>query len=178
MKKDIFNSFKKISRIFNLFLKRRKLKIRFKNVRLGKGFLDGDIIIGENTYINSGYRIVTGDKSKILIGKYCAIGRNFSCASRTHSFIRPTADEFNERHERIEEDIFIGNYVWIGDNVVIKQGIMIDDFAIIGANSVVTKNVEAFEIVGGVPAKHIRFNTEHYQYDKLKKKYDESSSCN
>jgi len=40
--------------------------------------------------------------------------------------------------------------------------VTIGDYAVIGANSIVTKDVKDFEIVGGVPAKHIRFNTEHY----------------
>ena len=51
----------------------------------------------------------------------------------------------------------IGNDVWIGDNVLIKSGIVIGNGAIIGMGSVVTKNVEPYEIVGGVPAKRIRF---------------------
>jgi maltose O-acetyltransferase len=47
--------------------------------------------------------------------------------------------------------------VWIGSNVFIKEGITIGNNVIIGANSVVTKNVPDNEIVGGIPAKHIKF---------------------
>jgi virginiamycin A acetyltransferase len=54
------------------------------------------------------------------------------------------------------ERVIIGNDVWIGANVTILDGLKIGHGAIIGANSVLTKNVEPYAIVGGVPAKLIR----------------------
>ncbi|WP_416443485.1 hypothetical protein ACH3O9_01015 [Leeuwenhoekiella sp. A16] len=65
-----------------------------------------------------------------------------------------------------EERILIENSIWIGDHVTIREGVIIGDFAVIGANSVVTKNVRKFEIVGGVPAQHIRFNTINHLYEE------------
>ena len=58
--------------------------------------------------------------------------------------------------------VIIGNDVWIGINVSIMGGVTIGDGAIIGSHSLVTKNVEPYTIVGGVPAKKIRmrFNDE------------------
>ena len=50
----------------------------------------------------------------------------------------------------------VGNDVWIGNNVLIKQGVTIGNGAVIGMGSVVTKDVESYSIVGGVPAKEIR----------------------
>lgn len=55
------------------------------------------------------------------------------------------------------QDTFIGNDVWIGDDSLVLGGVVIGDGAIIAARSVVTKNVEPYSIVGGVPAKLIRF---------------------
>jgi virginiamycin A acetyltransferase len=52
--------------------------------------------------------------------------------------------------------VFIGNDVWIGMNVSIMGGITIGDGAIIGSHSLVTKNVEPYTIVGGVPSKKIK----------------------
>ncbi len=53
-------------------------------------------------------------------------------------------------------DIVIGNNVWIGYDAIIMAGVNIGDGAIIGARAVVTKDVEPYSIVGGVPAKEIR----------------------
>ncbi|CAN0596282.1 unnamed protein product, partial [Ectocarpus sp. 12 AP-2014] len=53
-------------------------------------------------------------------------------------------------------DTVIGNDVWIGNNATIMQGIKIGDGAIIGTNSLVTKDVPAYTIVGGNPAREIR----------------------
>ena len=53
-------------------------------------------------------------------------------------------------------DIIIGNDVWIGYDAVIMAGVKIGDGAVIGARAVVTKDVEPYSIVGGVPAKEIR----------------------
>ena len=53
-------------------------------------------------------------------------------------------------------DIVVGNDVWIGYDAVIMAGVTIGDGAIIGTRAVVTKDVEPYSIVGGVPAKEIR----------------------
>ena len=55
------------------------------------------------------------------------------------------------------EPIHIGNDVWIGDEVFVKNGVTIGDGAVLGARSVVTKDVPPYAIVAGVPAKIIRY---------------------
>lgn len=137
------------------------------SVSLANCSLVGNIQIGEYTYANNGTTFSSGEHSKVIIGKHCAIGRYVHITSKAHSFEIPTSDEKYTQHKHIEADTIIGNYVWIGDHVFIKHGVTISDYAIIGANSVVTKDVKPFEIVGGVPAKHIRFNTEHYKNKEL-----------
>ena len=62
-----------------------------------------------------------------------------------------------EERPSIEKDIVIGNKVWIGSNVFIREGINIGDNSIIGANSVVVKAVPENAIVGGIPAKIIKY---------------------
>lgn len=54
-------------------------------------------------------------------------------------------------------DVFIGNDVWIGYEALILSGVKIGDGAVIAARSVVSKDVEPYSIVGGVPAKHLRY---------------------
>lgn len=62
--------------------------------------------------------------------------------------------------------IVIGNDVWIGSHVLIMGGVTIGDGAIVAAGSVVTKDIQPYSIVGGVPAKHIkyRFSTEQINF--------------
>lgn len=56
--------------------------------------------------------------------------------------------------------IHIGNHVWIGSNSVIVAGVTIGDWAVVGAGSVVTKDVPPYTVVGGTPARIIRTLTE------------------
>lgn len=146
--------------ILKIILSLRKLllsydrKITFgKNVVLGFPlYLEGNVDIGDGTYINSYSHIKTGKRSKIRIGKYCAISYNVHIRSRAHDIQQPTGPNL----KIVEKDITIGDYVWVGANVVIREGITVGDHAIIGANSVVTKDVPPYTLVGGAPAKEIR----------------------
>ncbi len=65
--------------------------------------------------------------------------------------------------------VMVGNDVWIGTGVRIMEGVKIGDGAIVAAGSVVTKDVEPYSIVGGVPAKHIRYRFSEEQIKKLMK---------
>jgi acetyltransferase-like isoleucine patch superfamily enzyme len=65
------------------------------------------------------------------------------------------------------EKVFIGNDVWIGANCLIIDGVKIGDGAVIGANSVITKDVEPYLIVGGVPGKPIRKRFDDNTISKL-----------
>ena len=114
----------------------------------------GNITLGANSYFNSG-RIVTGRNSKVIIGEWCAIGYNVSMLALTHDVNEPTGPA-NKRPQP-ERDILIGSNVWIGSNVLIRDGVKIGDNSIIGANSLVIKDVPERAIVGGVPAKLIRY---------------------
>lgn len=165
MKNLIYIILRRLLLFYNEETRKRKFeKFNLIQVRVEDGYLDGNIEIGEKTYINHNFRIVSGTVSKVTIGEHCAIGRNFTCASRTHDIKRPTSDRYFSQHLITEKNISIGNGVWIGDNVIVREGVTIDDYAIIGGNSIVVKNVKRFEIVGGVPAIHIRYNTEHHLY--------------
>ena len=123
-------------------------------------------MIGSNSYFNYSCRIDSGQNSKITIGRHCAVGRWVHITSKTHALEFPTTAEDNFQIGHKESDVKIGDYVWIGDHVYVGPGVTIGDYAIIGANSMVNRDVQPFEIVGGVPARHIRFNTEHRNFPK------------
>ena len=108
---------------------------------------------------------------RLIIGKFCSIACGakfiFNCANHTlKSLSTYTFPLFFEEWDLAKSvvatawdnkgDIIIGNDVWIGYDAVIMAGVNIGDGAIIGARAVVTKDVEPYSIVGGVPAKEIR----------------------
>jgi len=166
--------------IYNLFNKLQRQAIDYKiketlkrlnipsSVKVYNSEINGNVKIDEYTYIAPWSVVSSGENSKVTIGKHCAIGRYVSITSRGHSLEVPTSTEEHNGHDRVEEDVVIGNYVWIGDHAFIKHGVTVGDYAIIGAGAVVINDVKPFEIVGGIPAKHIRFNEDHYRF-KLEK---------
>jgi len=113
-------------------------------------------------------RKLDGDLPKIQIGKYCSIGRNCTFALTQHLLNRFTTspspsdlhlfDHGNGNPSSYSKgDIIIKNDVWIGLNCTILDGITIGNGAVIGAGSVVTKDVKPYSIVGGNPAKIIKY---------------------
>ncbi|MBU3191549.1 CatB-related O-acetyltransferase [Clostridium bowmanii] len=107
---------------------------------------------------------------KLIIGKFCAIanGIEFVMNGANHRMCSVTTYPFNIMGNGwkkatpnivdlpLKGDTIVGNDVWIGQHVVIMPSVHIGDGAIIAANSVVTKDVPAYNIVGGNPAKVIR----------------------
>lgn len=77
--------------------------------------------------------------------------------------------EYENSKIRKNEPVVIGNDVWIGANVVILPGVNIGDGAIIAAGAVVTKDVEPYAVVGGVPAKVIKYRFSSEEIRKLLK---------
>ena len=99
-----------------------------------------NITVGEGVFIHGG----------VTIGDGCQIGHNVVFATLNHGL----APE--ERQTTYPAPIILGRNVWVGSNATILQGVTIGDNAVIGAGAVVTKDVEANTIVGGVPARFIK----------------------
>lgn len=96
---------------------------------------------------------------KVSIGKYTLIANNVSIIGDDHVYSNPTMPIYFSGRPKIKETI-LGEDVWIGANTIIITGIKIGNGAIIGAGSVVTKDIPAYSIYAGVPAKFVkmRFN--------------------
>lgn len=107
-----------------------------------------NIHIGENVFINACCHFQ--DHGGVYIGDGCQIGHNVVFATLNHD-IAP-----EDRQNTYPAPIVLGRNVWVGSNSTILQGVTIGDNAIIAAGAVVTKDVPADTIVGGVPAKFIK----------------------
>ncbi|GGG59433.1 type B chloramphenicol O-acetyltransferase [Epilithonimonas arachidiradicis] len=120
------------------------------------------------------------DVDKLIIGSFCSIGSgaSFIMAGNqghrhdwisTFPFFYMSEEDFRNAADGFQRtgDTVIGNDVWIGGEAMIMPGITVGDGAVIGSRALVTKDVEAYAIVGGNPAKQIkkRFSEEHI--DKL-----------
>ncbi len=107
-----------------------------------------NITIGRDVFINSGCHFQ--DQGGITIGDGSLIGHNVVLATINHDLT-----PLNNR-ENHYAPIVIEEHVWIGSNATILPGVTIGRWAVVAAGAVVTKDVEEYTVVGGVPAKEIR----------------------
>jgi len=142
--------------------------------------------VGAYSYMVSGYLFAT------TLGRYCSIGEEVQIGRQNHPIdwvstspflyldnreIMPVSDriaphlslqpyQHNEAPTKMRHTT-IGNDVWIGHGAIINAGINISDGAIVAAGAVVTKNVPPYAIVGGNPAKIIRYRFNEEIIEKL-----------
>lgn len=151
---------------------------RRKGVTFGKHSQFKNAILGEYSNLahhaevsncSIGSRTSIGRYSKVQyaeIGKYCSISWDVTIGALGHPLhsVSSHAFSYKKRFNLCKEDtvikrekVFIGNDVWIGCGVIVMPGVHIGDGAVIGAGAIVTHNVASYEIVAGVPAKHIKW---------------------
>ena len=108
------------------------------------------IRVGKNFFAN--YNCTLLDVGKITFGDNCMLAPNVSIYTAGHP-IHP--DSRNSGYE-YGMDVTVGNNVWIGGSVVITPGVTIGDCCVIGAGSVVTKDIPAWSVAAGNPCRVIR----------------------
>lgn len=115
------------------------------------------LIIGEDTYIGEQNNIRAGG-GKITIGKKCLISQQVSIIASNHSILLDQ-NIMDQPWDEANNFVTIGDDVWVGCSVQILPGVTIGNGAVIGAGSVVTRDVEPNSIVVGNPARHLKYRS-------------------
>lgn len=148
------NRYFKLPRSLRYFVSRRLFDSCGINVNIERGadFGTGNgIRIGDN----SGIGINAHLRGPVEIGNDVMMGPDVIILTSNHIFENLTIPMNNQGSEK--KGVHIGNNVWIGARVIILPGVVIGEGAILGAGAVVTKNVPDFAVVGGNPARIIKF---------------------
>jgi acetyltransferase-like isoleucine patch superfamily enzyme len=113
-------------------------------------------------------------RGAVFIGRYCSIGRRVSIGAANHlatgmstsPAVRGSDLGGYSEEERLElfgsgarlhaTSTVVGNDVWIGDGAVLLEGVQLGTGCIVGANAVVTRTVEPYAVVAGLPARRLR----------------------
>ncbi len=159
---------KKICNTFKLHQYNRVHQVKIKSLSVSlKALFGANVEVGAHTAIDSqcqiGSYVYIGNNchiTKTKIGSYCSIANNVSIGQGEHDLkqISTSSIFYGASYEELtKKECSIGNDVWIGTDAVILRGVKIENGAVIGANAVVTKDIQAFEVVAGVPARHIKF---------------------
>lgn len=133
----------------------------YPDARIRKKYLQClGVEMGEGSYANLGFMVIPNNSSKkmLFIGKNVSIAPNVVCICESNANNGKEINTYSYVKDVLTkaEEIHIEDEAWIGANVTILPGVTIGRSSIIGAGSVVTKNVEPYSIYAGVPARKIR----------------------
>lgn len=111
------------------------------------------ITLGQGTHIGE-YSVVWAGNStgRIVLGDKCLLAPRVTLTASNYGLVE--GEDIMDQ-PKLEHDIVLGRDVWLGANTVVLAGVTIGDGAVVAAGGVVTKDVPAGAIVGGVPAKII-----------------------
>jgi virginiamycin A acetyltransferase len=150
-------------------------------VRIGKGtqinnsIIVGQAEIGNYTSINGPHSFIMAKHNNVKIGNYTSIAHNVSILEYSHNLHSLSTSLLNKKitgRSSIEDtcskgEINIGSDVWIGAGAVVLSGTRVGNGAVIGANSVLTKDVPDYAVVAGNPADIIKYRFERDAIQEL-----------
>lgn len=182
MKKNIiFFTLRIINRILFILIEYIPFIVRIKRYELQSGqkikfipqggydlYIAGDLSkfkIGKTSHLKSNTLIECS--GGVEIGEYFHTGKGLTIFSTNHNYNSEKMIPYDEVD--IEKKVIIKDFVWVGANVTIVPGVTIGEGAIVGAGSVVTKDVPDCAVVGGNPAKILKYRNKENFYD-LKKR--------
>ena len=159
---DIMDEYNRTSRL-NLEKRRQLLRQVFAEVGEGTyvespyfGNWGGHHVhLGKNVYINAGVKLV--DDTHIYVGDYTMMGPNVVLATAGH----PIDPVLREKGLQYNQPVHIGRNCWLGAGVIVMPGVTIGDNSVIGAGSVVTKDIPANVVAVGNPCRVLRPIGEH-----------------
>jgi len=143
----------------------RKSYYRMSGLTLGdRTILDMDqyflgiskLTVGSHSHVNR--KCTLDARGGLTIGNHVSISHHVSIISASHDYRSPT-------FAYSSAPIVIEDYVWIGINATILQGVTIGRGAVVSAGAVVTRTVAPFTVVGGIPAKEITTRPQNLDYD-------------
>lgn len=156
------------------------LERNYRNYRVSSFIDKKSLIVGKHTYGINNLLIdeYKGSEAKVIIGSYCSIGPKVRLITggyhpvdwvSTYPFKAKWKLEgaFTDGMPYTNGDINIKNDVWIGTDVIIMSGITIGNGAVIAAGSLVSSNVPDYAVVGGVPAKVVKYRFSKDAIEKL-----------
>ena len=131
----------------NIFLGHRFTMMRDGSLNAHDG---GSLRIGNDISINTNVCLAAGNGGRIIIGDNVLIGPNTVLRASNHIFRSRDIPIKSQGHS--SGTIIIEDDVWLGANVVVVADVKIGAHAVVAAGAVVTKDVQPWTIVGGVPA--------------------------
>jgi len=147
-----FGIFGKISKKIRNILCRRIIRDAHPTIFIERGADFGggkNLIVKEYGCIGENARFI--GEGNIIIGRHAMLGPDVMIITGDHKIKKESFDGY------IYKDVEIGDYAWIGARAIILKGVKIGKYAIVGAGAVVTKDVPDYAIVGGNPARIIRY---------------------
>ena len=129
--------------------------------------------IGHHCFMN--FNFTVQDDAKVSIGNHCSFGPNVTIVTPLHPMLPDErrgllCDDGIERFLCYAKPVAIGSDCWFGANVVVCPGVTVGEGCVIGAGSVVTKDIPPYSFAAGVPARVIRPITEK---DTIRSRFSE-----